>query len=212
MMERQLREVRDAGREPVAVLWASESPIYPRFGYGPAAQQLVLDLRTREVRVTAPPSGAVRLVDPAASWRTFAEVYDRERPHRTGWSSRDERWWAFVLADPPQRRDGATEWRAAVVDGPDGPAGYALWRTKGVWTPAGPEGRVLVREVVAADPGAYAALWRLLFDIDLTRELTAEPVGAACRRAGGAGRPPLPHPVDVVLDVTDPLPAVNTGR
>src|SRR5215212_7985796 len=40
MMERQLREIRDAGREPVAVLWASEGAIYPRFGYGLAAQQL----------------------------------------------------------------------------------------------------------------------------------------------------------------------------
>ena len=37
MMHRQLREVAAAGREPIAVLWASETKIYPRFGYGPAA-------------------------------------------------------------------------------------------------------------------------------------------------------------------------------
>src|SRR3982751_109941 len=33
MMRRQLEDIASAGREPVAVLWASESAIYPRYGY-----------------------------------------------------------------------------------------------------------------------------------------------------------------------------------
>src|SRR5690349_17887820 len=32
MMHRQLRDIAAAGREPLAVLWASETKIYPRFG------------------------------------------------------------------------------------------------------------------------------------------------------------------------------------
>ncbi|MDI5939955.1 GNAT family N-acetyltransferase, partial [Micromonospora sp. DH15] len=51
LMRRQLREVRDAGREPVAVLWASEGRIYPRFGYGLAAQQLAVECTTTELRL-----------------------------------------------------------------------------------------------------------------------------------------------------------------
>src|SRR5690348_8483238 len=46
MMHRQLAEVAEAGREPVAVLWASETTIYPRFGYGPAASVLGLRAMT----------------------------------------------------------------------------------------------------------------------------------------------------------------------
>lgn len=237
MMERQLREVRDAGREPVAVLWASESAIYPRYGYGLAAQQLTIDVQNREVRLTVAPAGAVRAVDPAGSWKTFAQVYEQERPNRPGWSSRDERWWQFVLADPESRRDGATEWRAAVVDGPAGPAGYALWRTRGKWTPSGPQGEVLVREVVATGPETYAALWALLLDIDLTRTVNAEFVAAddpllhmvdSPRRLsarfleslwvrlvdlpGALAARRYAAPVDVVLDVVDPLLDGNTGR
>jgi predicted N-acetyltransferase YhbS len=37
MMRAQLEDVHRRG-EPVAVLWASEGPIYGRFGYGPASQ------------------------------------------------------------------------------------------------------------------------------------------------------------------------------
>ena len=35
-MRRQLTEIHEQGREPVAALWASESSIYGRFGYAPA--------------------------------------------------------------------------------------------------------------------------------------------------------------------------------
>ena len=34
LMRRQLADIHDAGREPVAALWASEPVIYGRFGYG----------------------------------------------------------------------------------------------------------------------------------------------------------------------------------
>ena len=37
MMRRQLDEVHEAGREPVAALYAAEASIYGRFGYAPAS-------------------------------------------------------------------------------------------------------------------------------------------------------------------------------
>jgi predicted acetyltransferase len=36
-MRAQLDQLREAGAEPVAVLWASQAPIYGRFGYGCAS-------------------------------------------------------------------------------------------------------------------------------------------------------------------------------
>src|ERR1700712_3141396 len=48
MMTHQLEQVAERG-EPLAVLWASESLIYGRFGYGPAASRLVLTGRTRRL-------------------------------------------------------------------------------------------------------------------------------------------------------------------
>jgi predicted acetyltransferase len=241
MMHRQLTEVAAAGREPIAVLWASETKIYPRYGYGMAAQRLTAEIMTREIRLadTPPPAadGRLRMVDPAQDIADLAKVYEQLRPERPGWSNRDDRWWRFVLADLPALRDGGTPLRAVVHDTPHGPTGYALWRTKEGWDAHGPNADVRVREVVAADPVAYAALWRFVLGIDLARtasvgflalddplqHLVDEPrrLGARLSDALWVRIVDLPRalatrryaaPLDVVLDVTDPLLTANTGR
>src|SRR6266700_4247526 len=72
MMRRQLADVRDRG-EPLAILWASESVIYPRYGYGRASWNLNFTVRrgegtlTRAAAARARDSGArLRLADPQA--------------------------------------------------------------------------------------------------------------------------------------------------
>ncbi|WP_200215021.1 GNAT family N-acetyltransferase [Micromonospora coerulea] len=173
LMRRQLREIRDAGREPIAVLWASEGRIYPRFGYGLAAQRLTVRCDTAGLRLPASAAGTLRLDRPAARQAELAELYERVRAGRPGWSNRDEHWWRYVLADVKSLREGATERRVLLHEGPAGVDGYALFRTKDAWEPTGPRGEVRVDEVVAADHDAYLALWRLLLTIDLTRRLSA---------------------------------------
>lgn len=238
MIHRQLHEIRAAGREPIAALWASEGKIYPRYGYGRAADRIELDIATLEVRPPiAASAGRVRLVEPLDAHQHFAKVYETLRPERPGWSGRDERWWRFVLADVPSRRQGGTELHAAVHETLDGPTGYAVWRTESAWTGGGPAGTVRVRELVAADLQAYAALWRFLLSIDLARTVTFnfatpdEPLLNLVdepRRLGGVLTDSLwirlvdlpraltarryAAPVDVVLQVHDPLLEGNSGR
>lgn len=238
MMHRQLREIAAAGREPVAVLWASETKIYPRFGYGPAAQRLRMDIMNHEVRLPdAPAIGRLRLVEPFEAIEEFGKVYEQLRPERTGWSSRDERWWRFVLSDIESQRDGFTARHGVVHETADGPTGYALWRTKSRWDDHGPDCQVDVREVAAADPATYLALWRFLLSIDLVRRVSVsfaavdEPLqylvdeprrlGATVKDALYVRIVDLPRalaarayaaPVDVVLDVADPLLDGNAGR
>jgi predicted acetyltransferase len=196
MMQRQLREVQQAGREPIAVLWASESPIYPRFGYGLAARRLILEIDNRDARLPARlpggPDGAspaagegrLRAGEPAALQAEFAKVYEQVRPDRPGWSNREGSWWKYVLADLPSQSDGGTELHAVVHESrvpADGVSrashevdgyeldGYAIWRTKRGWESAQPKGETWVSEIVAANPAAYLALWQFLLSIDLTR-------------------------------------------
>src|SRR3954470_6189067 len=78
LMRRQLEEVRAAG-EPVAALWASESAIYGRFGYGTAARHAGITLRTEGARLAAAtpaPSGRVVLLEPSAAIERMAPLYD----------------------------------------------------------------------------------------------------------------------------------------
>jgi predicted acetyltransferase len=238
LMHRQLRDVRERGTEPIAALWASEGRIYPRYGYGSAAPRLEVDARTVELGLPAAAEGRLRICEPAKLQPELAAIYERARSDRPGWSSRDDRWWAFILADPESRRSGAGARRAVVHEAPDGAAdGYATWRVKSEWRDGNPAGEVQVDEVVATAPAAYRALWRFLLSIDLTRavrfsfatpdepllHLVAEPRRLGSRYIDGlwvrvvdvaaalrARR--YPAAIGAVLEVTDPLLPENAGR
>jgi predicted acetyltransferase len=237
MMHRQLREVREAGREPVAVLWASEGRIYPRFGYGHAAQRLRFDADLREVHLPGSGTGRLRVGDPNTLRPELQRVYERLRPYRPGWSSRDEQWWRYVLADPVSQRNGAVELRALLHEGADGVDGYALFRSQSRWDKAGPCCVVEVSEFAATNPEAYGALWRFLFTIDLARTTsygfaaTDEPLQHLVGEPRRLGTQLLDAlwlrivdveaalatrryaaPVDVVFEITDPLLTENAGR
>ncbi len=240
LMHRQLREVHDAGREPVAALWSTESAIYQRFGYGPGAQRLIMEIDIREAGFGGRAStgdGRLRAAAAATLRDEMTKVYDELRPARPGWSSRDERWWNRLLADGPAQRAGGTGLRAVVHETDSGVDGYAIWRSKGERFGELPRCEVSVAELAAANPSAYTALWEFLLGIDLARvaryrhgavdepllHLAKEPralgahlidalwvrvvdVGAALSARRYA------CPVDLVLDVTDPILGENTGR
>ncbi|MBO0871099.1 MAG: GNAT family N-acetyltransferase [Micromonosporaceae bacterium] len=237
MMRRQLADIRAQG-EPVAVLWATEGRIYQRFGYGLATQKLALEVR--EARLREQPTaaeGRLRSLSPSAATELLSKVYEQVRADRVGWSSRDARWWGYVLSDPKSERDGATPLRVLVHEGQSEVDGYALWRVKRNWDGTGPKGQVKVREVVAVTPEAYRSLWRFLLSVDLTRSteywcaavdepllhLVDEPRQLAGRLgdalwlrvvdvpAALAGRR-YAAPVDVVIEVTDALVPENAGR
>src|SRR5215831_5275138 len=102
MMRHQLADIAARG-EPVAALYASESGIYGRYGYGCASAQLSLTIRRGEGELNPAAAaasagtghGPVRLrTGPPADLRTeLAKVYDAALPHRPGMIARDERWW-----------------------------------------------------------------------------------------------------------------------
>jgi predicted acetyltransferase len=240
LMRQQLDDIAATGHEPVAVLWASEGKIYPRFGYGLAGQRLTLDVELSEIRppqTPRAPGAKLRLVEPANAIADFAKVYEQLRLERPGYASRDDRWWRFVLSDLESQRNGMTALHGVVHDTPDGPTGYALWRVREGWDMSGPDAAVRVHEVVAADPATYAALWRLLLTIDLARNtsygfgsldeplihLVDEPRRLGARmmdslwvRIIDVGRAlearSYAADVEVVLDVTDAQLPRNTGR
>lgn len=161
-----------AGRgEPFAALWASESPIYGRFGFGPAAPTVAIELDRRHahLRVTGPVDDVV-LVDGDRAAAAFPDLYRRAARSRPGLLSRSPVWWsARMLDDPPARRDGAGPMRYALL--PD--RGYAIYRLRPSWEEGVPLGTVEVEDLVALDPEADAALWRFVADTDLAVRLRA---------------------------------------
>lgn len=238
IMTAQLAAVRNRGTEPFAVLWASEDPIYGRFGYGASAWHVEYKIAKQETALPGEPAhGRLRRVVPKESHDELAAVYERVRASRPGFSSRPGRWWEHLTADPKARRRGMTALRGVLHEVDGRVDGYALWRVKGGWNDTGPNGAVQVNEVAAENPEAYAALWRFLLSIDLTRtvkylfgavdealpHLVTSPSGLVATVypslwlrvvdvAGALEARRYATPVDVVLDVTDDLLPDDSGR
>lgn len=132
LMTHQLTGIHAAGRESIAVLWASEGRIYQRYGYGLATRNVALSVDSREVSLRAAPArtGWLRSAAPAAALAELRQVYQRVAPSRPGWFSRSDSWWASLLIDPVRSRDGAAGQRATLYESHGQVDGYALWRMR----------------------------------------------------------------------------------
>ena len=243
LMRRQLTDLAARGEEPVAVLWASETPIYARYGYGRASTNAYFRFERGDgaMAATAPadPALTLRLAEPQAATAELAKVYDTVLATQPGFFARTEDWWARVLQDDPDERHGLSPLRCLLAADGSGVRGYALYATIPRWDEATglPDGSLAVREVMAADPAAGAALWHSLLTWDLVTSVTADLRSADDpvlyqlldqRRArvrvsdgvwvrivdlpGALSRRAYSGPVDVVLEVTDELLAGNAGR
>jgi len=239
MMRRQLDDVRAWG-EPLAVLTASEPAIYGRFGYDIGTHHANVEVETGRVQLTVPPGTdevRLRYAVPADAVDACEAVYARTVSGRPGMLARIPGWERLWVLDPASERDGASPLQCVLAERDGEVVGYARFRVKPGWETAGPKGTVIVQDTEALDPAAHAALWRFLFEIDLTSSLTARgrPLDEAwlymvsdIRRCGLRVRDSLhvrlvdvgaaleartyQAPVDVVLDVEDAFCPWNTGR
>ncbi|WP_219465240.1 GNAT family N-acetyltransferase [Nonomuraea rhizosphaerae] len=181
LMRRQLSDVRDRG-ESVAALYASESVIYSRFGYGRAASEMGFSIAKSGSafvgNAPADPSLRLRVVKPAEASGEFERLFASVVAARPGRYARGEHFWSAWLADEEFDREGYGQLRGLIAEDEGGVRGYALFRIKARWDDDGvPSGVLKLHEVEAADPAAYALLWRSMLDRDLVARVEgARPV------------------------------------
>jgi predicted acetyltransferase len=174
LMRRQLADI-GAGQEAIAALFASEPGIYGRFGYGVASMHARFTIRRGEGRMPSPgQGGAVRLRTAGPDQAELAKVYEQAVAGRPGMLVRDDRWWYAALLDPAYWREGSTPLRCVIAEDDAGPRGYALFSVSPAWgDDAVPAGTLHLRELIALDPAATAALWGDILNRDLVGEVRA---------------------------------------
>jgi predicted acetyltransferase len=168
MMDRHLEDVSVRG-EPVAGLWASESAIYGRFGYGPSTYRYDTTVSAKELQlISQADKGTVKLVDSDEAEPVLRSLYEQTRVSRAGWLTRSDAWWRYRrMADPEQWRQGKSA-RRYLIHEEDGTAtGYVTYRQKQKWEDFVPDGEVDVIEVVATTGAAHTGIWQFLTNIDL---------------------------------------------
>jgi predicted acetyltransferase len=228
-----------AAGEPLAALWASQSAIYPRFGYGAASHSLQLTV-PHSVPLARTPSAddlELSLVPSGDDGPLTRPVYAAARAVRPGMPAQDDRWYARSVADRPSERDGWGPLRTFVATRGRVPVAYARFRQKHSWDQGIGEGTVRVQELVAVDPAGAAAVWETAHRLESMAVTSAWNVAlddpvllwlSEIRSVEMRMREQLyvrvldlpaalsartyPTEVDVVLDVTDDLFPDNAGR
>jgi predicted acetyltransferase len=177
LMRRQLADIRERG-ESVAALYASEATIYSRYGYGRAASELSFHIRKHGSAFVknAPqdPELRLRVVKPADVRAEMEQLFASVVSARPGRYERRSQTWTGLLADEEFDQRGAGPLRSVLAEDDRGVRGYALFRIKSSWDDNGvPDGELKLYELEAADPAAYALLWRSVLDRDLVSRIEA---------------------------------------
>jgi predicted acetyltransferase len=154
--------------EPVSGLWASDAPIYGRFGYGVAAEGDELAAGRDDGFGRGRALDQVELVSEEAAARTLPAVYAAAMAHRPGIFARSDAWWRLRrFADRAAERKGRSPRRYLVATRAGAPTGYAVYRQQLHFDEGRPAGALDVEELIALDANAEATLWDHVTHVDL---------------------------------------------
>ena len=165
-------DARERG-EPAAILTASESVIYGRFGYGTATWRLGVTIDRAHAQFSHPveDDGRLRIVARDEAEKILPSLYDEIRRGRHGMVSRPDFWWPQVFWGPTEQ-DKA--FFVVVHENSEGVAdGYADYEITGTWNAGHSERRVQTWDIQAANATTRAALWQFLVGVDLVGSITA---------------------------------------
>ena len=167
MMRHQIHDIHQRG-EPLAALFASESAIYGRFGYGIGSlrEQWMIERQHNAYARPHDANGRIAFVDPADIAKELPDVFRRSTVDRPGVFQKASHLWERE-SQAPEHRQGGRGGTFYVVYKDDGRIdGYARYRTNGT--------ALTVNELMPVTPEANAALWRFCFDVDLVTSTEAD--------------------------------------
>jgi predicted acetyltransferase len=175
LMRAQLDDAHERG-EPLAALWASEEPIYGRFGYGLASfcGEISLAHEYTAFADVAEPAGTVRFLEPEEALEAIPPVFERARLQWPGMFSRDRLWWENrEIKDSEERREGAGPKRWIVYEQDGAMEGYAVYRHKPGWDGGSTIAELRVIEALGATSQALRDIWGYLLAVDWKATITA---------------------------------------
>jgi predicted acetyltransferase len=174
LLEAELRTAATLG-VPLAMLTVSESTIYGRFGFAPAAMAAEWRIDTRRAVWTGPVApGRLHFLEVPQFRSEVEQMYERVRIASPGqlkvWGLR----WDQLVGTAGTNKDRIKQLRAVRYDDPDGtPRGLALYRISGGESDFSAH-TLDVEYLISETPDAYAGLWRFLLEVDLVTEVRAQ--------------------------------------
>ena len=166
MVEEELRLAASEG-VPVAVLTVSESTLYGRYGFGPAALAGALTIDTKRARWVGPAAhGRVDYISRERARELLPDLHERVRLSSPGELEMPGGHWDSIAGTRPDAKDSGKQRAVQYADAAGEVRGVALYSvaanhddfTKATAT---------VTYLVAETPEAYAAVSRFLLQLPL---------------------------------------------
>ncbi len=162
--------------EAIAMLYAAETSIYGRFGYGPAVRTCTWTLDVAHTQFVGPPAIGIDLMPAAEATRDLIHgLHERYRLGRAGEIRR--RPFTFGMDLGLLEFAWEPKWKGWVVvhrDDAGEPDGYARYSAESKWEQGQPRSIVKIQDLVALNDTAHDAIWRFLADTDLVATVTME--------------------------------------
>jgi predicted acetyltransferase len=172
MITADLRACAERG-DAVGTLVAAEWPIYGRFGYGPAAEAVRLEVDARGLVITGDRRGSVDLVDRDTFRELAGEIYARYQATQPGAIGRPGSLWDVTLGyvEIP----GRTTPTFLVIgrDDTGRPDGFLSYVIKDHWEGQRPRNTLEVHDLVGIDAAASNRLWRYCLEVDWVATVSA---------------------------------------
>jgi predicted acetyltransferase len=171
MIDALHRDARERG-EPAAVLTASESTVYGRYGYGVATWRLALSVERAHSAFAHPvdDNGRVRFLTKDEAEKIVPSVYETVRRGRAGMVARPDTWWPHLFWN--MGRDKA--YFVVLHEDAEGKAdGFAAYEVTGEGAGGIPARRLTVVDLQTTNPVARAALWQYIVGVDLIATISA---------------------------------------
>ena len=163
---------RDAAEhaDPVAALWATEAPIYGRFGYGAAVPGTHFSIRQSQLRgLAGGDASRVRELARDDYLAAGPAVHEQVRDGRPGMLARSASWWLAGTEDEEAAEKRPLRYAAV------GDRGVVRFMVhEGTWDHDVPAATVTVKDLLAVDAEAEADLWAYVASIDLVTTVEAE--------------------------------------
>jgi predicted acetyltransferase len=166
IMKYQLDDIHSR-QEPLAVLQASESIIYGRYGYGMASVESNLEIeKTRSAyAVDQVSEGQPYFIEESEAREIFPQIYAKAIENRVGMVSRKKNWWEFRFREPGLKGGDPKSWFIKYQKNGIN-EGYLRYTID--------DAELNIIELIASSNEAYSSLWRLCLDMDLVDIIKAE--------------------------------------
>lgn len=167
IMTEALSTMRDR-RQSYAILWASMAAIYQRFGYGLASTEVWYDFDPRDVAFQRPPEipGTIELLTKEDAFPIVKQLYVQYATPRNLHIHRSVPLWQASTLRPPKK--GQPLYVAVYRNAAGEPRGHLVYSTsEEPRTGPGPGQRMALRDLIALDLEAHAALWEYIRRHDL---------------------------------------------